>query len=112
MDKETDGAPVDESPDYTGIPKPKFSGYQIDTRAIKVKDVSLQIMAAIELRIPDSGIDWLDKMIAKAERRDIAVKLLQGDLANSNNGFTSFERAAEIAYEEADAMIAERAKGE
>lgn len=71
----------------------------------------LRIYAAIHLRIPDSEIDWLDEMIVKAERRDIAVKLLQGDLANSNNGFTSFERAAEIAYEEADAMIVERAKG-
>ena len=94
MDKETGEGPFDDMQDHTDIPKPKYSGYQIDTRAIKVKDMSLQIMAAIELRIPESGIDWLDKMIAKAERRDIAVKLLQGDLANSNNGFTSFERAA------------------
>ena len=36
--------------------------------------MNLRTYAAIELRIPDSGIDWLDKMIAKAERRDITVK--------------------------------------
>ncbi len=34
----------------------------------------LREYAAIHLRIPDSGIDWLDKMIAKAEKRDITVK--------------------------------------
>ncbi len=32
--------------------------------------------AAIHLRIPDSGIGWLDKMIAKAEKRDITVEAM------------------------------------
>ena len=36
-----------------------------------------RVYAAIHLRIPDSGIDWLDKMIAKAERRDLAAQVFQ-----------------------------------
>ena len=33
--------------------------------------------AAIHLRIPESGVDWLDRMVAKAEKRDIAVQIFQ-----------------------------------
>lgn len=37
--------------------------------------------ACIELRIPESGNEWLDDLIAKAERRDLAAKAMQGLLA-------------------------------
>ena len=66
--------------------------------------------AAIHLRIPESGVDWLDRMIAKAEKRDLAVKFLQGDLANPNTAFISDRRAAEINLAAADSMIAEITK--
>ena len=72
--------------------------------------MSLRQYAAIELRIPDSGIDWLDEMIAKAERRDIAAKAMQAML--KPNTTESEYVIAKEAYIYADAMIAERAKGD
>jgi len=68
-----------------------------------------RVYAAIHLRIPDSGIDWLDKMIAKAERRDIAAKIAQGLCPDRTLTWTCI---AQDAHELADAIIAERAKGE
>ena len=72
--------------------------------------MDLRPYAAIYLRIPDSGIDWLDKMIAQAERRDIAAKAMQTLVYPGSNEF--FDSVAKEAYNYADAMIAERAKGE
>lgn len=69
----------------------------------------LRIYAAIHLRIPDSEIDWLDKMIAKAERRDIAVKIAQGNMANCEVDMTD-ETLIIGAFGVADAMIKERDK--
>lgn len=66
--------------------------------------------AAIHLRIPDSGIDWLDKMIAKAERRDIATKAMQGLIASVDLDCVSYHRMAADSYDQADAMLKERAK--
>ena len=71
--------------------------------------MTLREHAAIELRIPDSGLPWLDKMIARAERRDIAVKVLQGCLANPEDE-TYINTLATGAYEAADTMIAKRNK--
>ncbi len=36
--------------------------------------MDLRPYAAIHLRIPDSGIDWLDKMIAKSREADCLTK--------------------------------------
>ncbi len=72
----------------------------------------LREYAAIHLRIPDSGIDWLDKMIAKAERQDIAAKAMQGMSANPEIGFIDISAAANEAYKMADAMLKERDKEE
>ncbi len=69
-----------------------------------------RVYAAIHLRIPDSGIDWLDKMIVKAERRDIAAKAMQAMLGS--NGWGNTATIIKGSYEISDAMIAERAKGE
>ena len=68
--------------------------------------MTLREYAAIELRIPDSGIDWLDEMIAKAERRDIAVKAMQGMMSNSAVDVPPVSVMA-LAYEQADAMLNE-----
>lgn len=68
--------------------------------------------AAIQLRIPESGTPWLDGMIAKANRRDIAKAALQGWLASFAGDpaphIKSGDTAAE-AFDFADAMI-ERSK--
>ncbi len=65
----------------------------------------LREYAAIKLRIPDSGIDWLDEMIVKAERRNIAAKAMQGLLANSDVDIHAKEDIAILSYEHADAII-------
>jgi hypothetical protein len=40
--------------------------------------MSLRAYAAIKLRVPDSGIDWLDAMIVKAKRDEFAGMEVQG----------------------------------
>ena len=71
-----------------------------------VPGMTLREYAAIELRIPDSGIDWLDEMIAKAERRNIAVQAMQGMMSNSAVDVPPVSVMA-LAYEQADAMLNE-----
>jgi len=36
----------------------------------KTEQMSLRAYAAIQLRVPDSGIDWLDRMIARSRKLD------------------------------------------
>ena len=46
--------------------------------------MTLRQYAAIKLRVPDSGTDWLDEMIVKSKRDDFAAKAMQGVLSNVN----------------------------
>lgn len=55
----------------------------------------------------DNAIDGWDGM---SLRDWFAGMVLQGDLANPSVGFETPETAAKSAYEQADAMIAERGK--
>ncbi len=57
--------------------------------------------AAIQLKVPDSGTDWLDEMIRTAQRNELAAKAMQGWAADS--GVTT-ATGAKWAYEMADAM--------
>jgi len=67
--------------------------------------------ACIELRIPESGNEWLDKLIAKAERRDLAAKAMQGAIASSvNDGEYSATRGATWSVEVATALQSELKK--
>ena len=59
--------------------------------------------AAIKLKVPDSGTDWLDDMIRKSLRDDFAAKAMQGMLASDVNA-TRHIFAAQ-AYAMADAML-------
>ena len=97
---------IKEIDDREKYPKPKLSDFRNIT-AIKAGDVSLKALAAIELRIPNSGIPWLDEMIAKAERRDITAKAMQGLSANPEVNMC-VDSIADLAYMTADAMIKER----
>jgi hypothetical protein len=36
----------------------------------EVEGISLRVYAAIQLRVPESGIDWLDKMIQRSRELD------------------------------------------
>ena len=44
--------------------------------------MSLREYAAIELCVPDSGVDWLDDMITKSLRNRFAGMVLQGIISN------------------------------
>lgn len=43
--------------------------------------MSLRQYAAIALRVPNSGTDWLDEMIREARREDCAAKAMQAMVA-------------------------------
>ena len=66
--------------------------------------MTLRQYAAIKLRIPDSGTDWLDRMILKSKRDDLAAQALQGMLADSEVKGSPME-FAERAYTLASAIL-------
>ena len=70
--------------------------------------MTLRQYAAIKLKVPDSGTDWLDDMICQSLRNDFAAKALQGICASGpDTDWTNLRLAAE-AYDLADAMMKER----
>ncbi len=73
--------------------------------------VTLRQYAAIKLRVPESGTDWLDEMIRKSNRDYFAAAALQGFCANQNSFPTKnehFANLAEDSFKAADAMIKAR----
>lgn len=93
----------------------------------KYPRMSSREYAAIELCVPDSGIDWLDDMIRQSLCDRFAGMALQGMLAgvesnpdcmvaaladSESRGLKIYEHFAQRAFKEADAMIAERTKRE
>ena len=70
--------------------------------------MTLRQYAAIKLRVPNSGTDWLDEMIRTSLRDDLAAKAMQG-VAGSycERGWDQKDLAGQ-AYELADAMFATR----
>ena len=46
--------------------------------------MTLRQYAAIHLRVPNSGTDWLDDMIAKARRLDASDRAMQGLVVGVN----------------------------
>lgn len=69
--------------------------------------MSKRFYAAIALKVPDSGEEWLDEMIRKANRRDAACAALTGIMANSNPDFIKmdFETAVGHAYRCANHLL-------
>jgi len=70
--------------------------------------MSLRTYAAIKLRVPDSGTDWLDTMIRQARRDEFAGQII-GHLAVVQNTESLSEDVAS-AYRIAAAMHAEAVK--
>ena len=72
--------------------------------------MTLRQYAAIKLRVPNSGTDWLDEMIRTSLRDEFAAKAMQG-MAGSHGycerGWDQKDLAGQ-AYELADAMFASR----
>lgn len=92
---------------------PAFPTNRINIHGEVVPDeegMTLRQYAAIHLKVPDSGTDWLDDMIRKAKRDEFAARAMQGLLAQSQGTAlgSTVESAAEYAYAMADAMIEAR----
>ena len=68
--------------------------------------MSLRAYAAIKLKQPDSGIDWLDEMILKSKRDEVAAKAMQGLLSNFNVNDDLIY--SDMAYRIADEMLKAR----
>lgn len=77
---------------------------------VDVPGMSLRSYAAIHLRIPESGIGWLDEMIAKSERRDLAIKAFQAICSFKDAEGMELYNIRNNAHKQAEAMIAERTK--
>lgn len=65
--------------------------------------LSIEEYAAIHLRIPNSGQEWLDEMIKKANRRDAAIAAMQALL--SFNGNYDKITLADLSVEIADEIL-------
>jgi hypothetical protein len=77
--------------------------------------MTLRQYAAIKLRVPDSGAEWLDAMILEAKRDDIAGQALGGLILGYTHVYGSPTSAADDivkeSYRYADAMTAARKGG-
>ena len=77
--------------------------------------MTLRQYAAIKLRVPNSGTDWLDEMIRTSLRDDLAAKAMPACYADyckhaDVQGYVEGWRVgvAKDAYETADAILAAR----
>ena len=71
--------------------------------------MTLRQYAAIKLRVPNSGTDWLDEMIREARRDELAARAMQSYF-QTQGGRTSeyaLKWTAEKAFDMADAMLKE-----
>jgi hypothetical protein len=60
------------------FPMPSGDEPRVNTTTHYNEGMSLRAYAAIKLRVPESGIDWLDDMISRAMRDDFAGQVLAG----------------------------------
>ena len=75
--------------------------------------MTMRQYAAIKLRVPDSGTDWLDEMISKSLRDDFAARVMQGTYNDGSvakaselvDDSTNMNSVSEWAYAQADAML-------
>lgn len=56
-----------------------------DNALLTADSITLRQYAAIKLRVPDSGTEWLDDMIRKSLRRDIAERAMQALMADRDS---------------------------
>lgn len=81
------------------------------------RGMSTRAYAAIKLRVPDSGIDWLDDMIRTSQRNELAGRALVGALSSprllmiDDKAIETVSDYALWASSQADALLAEGANG-
>lgn len=66
--------------------------------------------AAIRLKVPDSGVAWIDEMILESNRNELAAMILQGMLSygGGSNNKSPASYFADYCYEIADAIMEEK----
>jgi len=79
------------NPENYGMPSPYGNG------------MTLRQYAAIHLKVPNSGDEWLDEMIATSVRNDLAARAMEGVLAIDST--STPEALAKFAYIMADEMV-------
>ena len=67
--------------------------------------------AAMHLKVPDSGLVWLDAMIIESRRLDAMQAAMAGMLAGALHDHATHDDIAAEAGELADALVAEMRKG-
>jgi hypothetical protein len=70
--------------------------------------MTLRQYAAIKLRVPKSGLEWLDDMIRESQCNEFAGQALQGLVFQNDYGTISDQDIANGAYSYADAMLKAR----
>lgn len=53
---------------------------KIDNISVSKGGMTLREYAAIKLKVPDSGTPWLDEMIEKSRRDDLAARAMQAQI--------------------------------
>ena len=103
MSKFDDGGPAFPGPGLSNLPNGDYIYPELG--------MNLRQYAAIKLRVPNSGADWLDEMIRTSLRDDLAAKAMQAiwsclhpDAVRSE----SIVFTAKDAHLLADAMLASR----
>lgn len=74
-------------------------------RSEAVGGMTLRQYAAIHLRVPSSGTDWLDAMILEAKRDEVAAKAMESMMTQWATHPQVSREYAINAYEQADAML-------
>lgn len=78
-----------------------------DEEALRLRNgMTLREYAAIKLRVPESGTDWLDEMIRKSVRDEFAAKAMQAYISLDN--LRDDDLVALCSYGLADTMLRER----
>ncbi|WP_257819814.1 hypothetical protein [Burkholderia glumae] len=101
--RETTTRPADGGPAF-----PR-AGYEGESSYSNPENgMSLRAYAAINLRVPNSGIDWLDDMIRASMRDELAAKAMQAFIGNNDRGLIDMPWVAEGGYKIADFVLKAR----
>ena len=94
---------------------PTENAKQIGTNSWHYEGMTLRQYAAIKLKVPDSGDEWLNYMIRKSLLNDFAANIMPSaikelwDMAKAEGKEHEkpvYELAAEFSYQSANAMLA------
>lgn len=87
---------------------PAFQQYVFDhteKNFIATGGFNAQEYAAIHLKVPDSGTDWLDEMIKTSLKNEMAVKIVAGLMSNIGTNDWGKEKTAKYAVEAANILM-------